>query len=126
MKTRSSYYLVILLLMSSCVQEVHLKKVTLSVDMNEIENVDVVTVRGDFTSPPWSQEIELSDTDDDGVFQITLERETAQFGMTFKFLRNGQYELEGQPNRELLFEYQPETITYKAEFDNPTAHIIKK
>lgn len=126
MKSNLVVGLAIALSSVGCVQKVHPKKITLSVDMSAIENVNTVTVKGDFTSPPWTEALSLSDADGDQIYEIELARETAQFGMMFKFLKNGEYELEGQPNRELQFRYQPEQLYYNAVFNIPTATIIKK
>ena len=90
---------------ASCVQKEHLKTVTFSVDMNGIENVESVGIKGDFTDQPWRQTVPLSDENGDGIYEITFNRETAAYGIEFKFVKNeNQVELKGLDNRELVFE----------------------
>jgi len=117
----------VITLFSSCVQKEHLKTVTFSVDMNGIENVESVGIKGDFTDRPWRQTIPLTDEDGDGIYEITFNRETAAYGIEFKFVKNdNQVELEGQGNRELVFEYKPETISYQTKFNDTKNIDIKR
>jgi len=119
--------LVISFLFTSCVQKEHMKKVTFSVDMNGIENVENVGIKGDFTDRPWRQVIPLTDENNDGIYTISFTRETAAYGIEFKFVKNqGELELEGENNRELVFEYKPETIEYAAKFDNNQDIVINR
>lgn len=114
-------------LFASCVQKEHLKTVTFSVDMKEIENVTSVGIKGDFTDHAWRQTIPLTDEDGDGIYEITFNRETAAYGIEFKFVKNeNQIELEGQDNRELVFEYKPETILYQTKFNDTQNTTIKR
>ncbi|MEM6687186.1 MAG: hypothetical protein AAF617_15500 [Bacteroidota bacterium] len=108
---------------TSCVQETHLKTVTVKLDMNGVSTVENVGVKGNFTNPSWQQLIPLTDEDNDGIYEITLSQKTAANGILFKFVNQGAYELKEQPNRKLTFEYKPETILYEAVFDNPEAKI---
>jgi hypothetical protein len=114
-------------LFASCVQKEHMKTVTFSVDMNGIENVTNVGIKGDFTDQAWRQTIPLSDEDGDGIYEITFNRETAAYGIEFKFVKNdNQIELEGEDNRELVFEYKPETIQYQTKFNDTQNTTIKR
>ena len=116
-----------IILFASCVQKEHMKTVTFSVDMNGIEHVESLGIKGDFTDQPWRQTIPLSDEDGDGIYEITFNRETAAYGIEFKFVKNeNQIELEGQPNRELVFEYKPETILYQTKYNDTQNVIIKR
>ena len=115
------------LVLSSCVQETHQKNITVAVDMTGVENVSNVGIRGNFTSPPWSETIPLEDTDGDGIYSGNFTRQAANDNISFKFVnQNDQFELQGQNNRSLQFEYKPETITYSAVFDNPEADITRQ
>lgn len=103
----------------SCVQEEHLKTVTFKVDMNGITSISQVGVKGEFTSQPWKEIIPLTDTDNDGIYEVTLSQTTAANNAEFKFVHNEVYELKNQNNRVLYFEYKPETLTYTAVWDMP-------
>ena len=109
-----------LLLFSACVQKEHVKEVTFMVDMRGVDNVSTVVIRGQFTSPPWEVTLPMSDENNDGIYETTLEEPTAQSSVSFKFVINeDQFELEGQPNRTVQFQYRPEVIVYSGIFDDP-------
>lgn len=117
----------LVLLVTSCVQEEHDKTITFLVDTNGIENVESIGVRGDFLPNQWRETVPLTDEDKDGIYEITFSEKTAIYGISFKFVKNGQYyELKGEDNRELVFEYKPETITYKTKFNSNKAQITRK
>ena len=115
-------YIIILItaaLFASCVQETHTKKVTFFIDMNGTENVKSVGIRGNFLPNQWRETVAMTDKDNDGIYQISFTEKTAAYGIEFKFVKNdNQFELTDQGNREIIFEYQPETIEYKAIFNN--------
>ncbi len=109
---------ILLAVVSSCVQEEHVKKITFGVDLSNYDSITEVGIRGQFTSPPWQVTIPMSDADNDGFFEVTVEQKTAQSGVEFKFvLDNDRFELEGKPNRRIRFNYQPEVIRYTGVFD---------
>ena len=109
----------VLLALSSCVQEEHTKEVTFKVDMRNYDSFTEVGIRGQFTSPPWQVTVPMSDVDKDGFFEVTVEQQTAQSSAEFKFvIDNDQFELECLPNRSIRFSYQPEVILYTGVFDD--------
>lgn len=113
------FSLLTLILVTSCVQETHLKTIHLKVNMKGTNTIISPGVRGQFTSPGWEKLIPLTDKDGDSIFETTIKVQAAQYGMSFKFVNNDIYELEGQNNRLITFEYKPEIITYEAVFDKP-------
>lgn len=111
--------LLIYLMITSCVQETHLKTVTFKVDMNEIENVSQVGLRGEFTNNSWTETLLLTDENKDGIYEGTFSQKTAQNNIKFKFVnQNNQFELIDENNRIIKFEYKPETINYEAIFND--------
>lgn len=123
----SKFALIFLLIITqSCVQETHTKTVTFKVDMNAVENVSNVGIRGNFTDNPWTETAPLADTNSDGIYEGTFSQKTAHNQIQFKFVnQGGDYELKDTDNRIIEFEYKPETITYEAVFNNPEAKITK-
>lgn len=103
----------------SCVQETHTKTVTFKVDMSTVENPQNVGIRGNFTDNSWSDTVPLTDDNNDGIYEGTFSQKTAVNGIQFKFVNNDEFELDGQDNRRIVFEYKPETIVYEAIFNNP-------
>lgn len=118
--------LILIFLLMSCVQEVHLKTVTFKVNMNNVEQPVNVGVKGNFTDNSWNETIPLVDEDKDGIYETTLSQKTAINQIQFKFVNNDEYELQDADNRVLVFEYKPETIIYEAIFNNPEEKITKK
>lgn len=115
--------LMTVLLLTSCVQETHTKKVTFYVDMNGVENYKSIGIRGNFLPNRWRETIPMTDEDNDGIYEISFTEKTAVYGIEFKFVKNGnQFELPDQKNREIVFEYKPETIEYRTTF-NSTKNI---
>ncbi|MDT0539841.1 MULTISPECIES: hypothetical protein [Croceitalea] len=115
----------IVLMLTSCVQKEHLKEVTFEVDMNETTHNNQVGLKGEFTSPPWSEVVPMEDNNGDGIFEVTLSQKTAQNSVEFKFVNNGEeIELNGQPNRRIRFEYKPERITYSGIFNKENGKQI--
>ncbi|MEX0291272.1 MAG: hypothetical protein AB3N14_19370 [Flavobacteriaceae bacterium] len=110
--------LITVLLPFSCVQETHMKVVTFKVDTTKIENPSGIGLRGAFTEPPWGVTLPMTDDNEDGIYEITVRKKSAQNGVDFKFvIENDILELEGKNNRRIHFKYKPENITYSANFD---------
>lgn len=120
------YILILSILLTSCVQEAHLKTVHVSVDMNGISNPKNVGIRGSHPLS-WEETTPLTDTNNDGIFEGTFSFYTASHGVQFKFVNNSQeFELNGSDNRTLKFNYEPETIRYYATFDDVASTKIKR
>lgn len=126
MKKLHTIAILFTLFLSSCVQEEFDKTITFQVDTNGIEDMETLGIKGDFLPNRWDETVLLSDDDKDGIFEITFEEKTAQYGIEFKFVKNNtEFELEDQDNREIVFKYQPETIVYKTTFNNQNSEITR-
>lgn len=119
--------LMTLLLTMSCVQDTKSKTITIMVDMNGIENIDNIGIRGSILPLSWKETTLLTDDDNDGIYKTTFSLNTASYDIEFKFVKNDFiFELKNQKNRNIIFEYKPETIVYKASFDDPDFKIEKQ
>lgn len=117
-KLNYAFALIILLIVLSCVQEEHQKTIIFSVDMRRVKTPRNVGIRGDFTNQKWRETVAMTDEDGDSIYSVTLSQKTAIYGIEFKFVnQNDQFELQGQDNRKILFEYKPEVIEYIATFN---------
>jgi hypothetical protein len=87
--------------------------------MNGVEHPKNVGIRGDFTDNPWNETVPLTDDNKDGIYEGTFSQKTAINSIEFKFVNNNEFELVGQDNRRIQFEYKPETIVYEAIFNKP-------
>lgn len=110
--------LTILTSLASCVQKTQQKNITVMVDMNGIENISQVGIRGTYPLS-WNETTYLSDDNGDGIYENTFEIFTASQSIEFKFVNNNDsFELQNQNNRSLTFKYKPEVIVYKATYNN--------
>ena len=116
-------FIILLLVVTSCVLETHIKTVTFKVDATGLEGKREIGIRGNFTPNAWEDVVPLSDDDQDGIYEIELSQKTAASAVEFKFVNGETIELEGKENRTIQFEYRKEIIVYETQFDNPEAHI---
>jgi hypothetical protein len=119
-------YIIILIafISQSCVQETHQKTVKFRVDMTSVPDKSKVGVRGIFNANSWNETAPLTDKNGDGIYEGTFSQKTAINAIEFKFVNNDDYELKGQNNRIINFEYKPETIVYEAIYNNPNGEQI--
>lgn len=117
--------IVLIILISACVQQSHQKVIKVNLDMRGVENPENVGIRGQ--SPlSWDETTYLEDPDGDGLFEGKFEFYTTVSKIEFKFVNQDEvFELEGQNNRFITFEYKPETMTYSAVFDDPDGELVK-
>ncbi len=102
----------------ACVQETHRKTITFSVDMRQQTSLEEVGIRGSLSPLSWDQTTYLQDEDNDSIFEVTLDFDTASNQIQFKFVKQDDlFELDCRPNRYILLEYQPETLSYSGRFD---------
>ncbi|RZN78352.1 MULTISPECIES: hypothetical protein [unclassified Winogradskyella] len=95
--------------------------------MSTIKNVKTVGVRGSNLPLSWKETLFLDDKNNDGTYKTTLNLNTANYDIEFKFIKNDSiFELEKQNNRNIVFEYKPESIIYKTSFNNPESKTSKK
>jgi len=123
--TKHLITLLILIVLSSCVQDTPKKEITVKLDMTNVENASQVGIRGTFPLS-WDETTYLQDTDGDGIYEGEFTIYTASNAINFKFVNNDDtFELKDKDNRTLAFEFQPETITIEAVFNDPNTKIIK-
>ena len=110
----------------NCVQDTHKKTITVVVDMTKETHHSKVGIRGNYPLS-WEETTYLSDDNNDGIYEGEFEFYTASNAIQFKFVNhNDQFELNGQDNRVLEFEYQPEIIRYEVVFNNQDVKISKQ
>ena len=130
MKRRTITFIICCLIfglsLMSCVQQTHIKKVTFELDMRSVADFETVGIRGDIKPLSWQETIVLNDIDGDSIYTTSLEFDTASNQLNFKFVINDEeFELEGQNNRVLPFEYKPEELKYNSSFDQEEYSIKK-
>ena len=98
------------------------KTLHFKLDMNGVENPVNVGIKGDTYPLSWDKTLLLTDNNNDGVFEISIELESASYDIEFKFVnQQNNFELRDSDNRSIRFDYKPETILYETVFNNPEA-----
>lgn len=90
-------------------------KVTFQVDMGQRENIEVVSLRGNIEPLSWDKDFLLTDENKDGIFEATIIFNTKERLVQYKFLQNGEWELDGVDNR--TYRLDSDQITVKNVFD---------
>ncbi len=119
-------YIVILSIFFNCVQETKPKTIQFKVDMRKVEAFKDVGIRGNTYPLSWNETLFLSDADRDSIFEGSIQLNSASYDIEFKFVNNSDdFELRDQNNRNIRFQYEPESFVYEAIFDEPKGKISK-
>lgn len=119
---------IILIIFSiSCNTHSQTHRVTFKVDMTMVDNIKNVSVRGSESPLSWNKSIMLSDPENDGIYEITIDFKTGKKNTKFKFLNDGNEELHGSDNRIIWFRDEPivTNLTFN-EFEFYSEEQLKK
>lgn len=118
MKRISLLYVILfgLLITNSCVQESYHQTVTVVLDVSDIPEVKSVGVRGNDKPLSWKQDFEMKPLVKDSLYTATFSGKTGLLFTEIKFVVNGDFELEDQDNRRVVFDNSRKTI-YNAKFN---------
>ncbi|MBT8219175.1 MAG: hypothetical protein KJP00_05100 [Bacteroidia bacterium] len=110
----SSYGFTLLLsaVLLSCDTAAQERKVRIEVDMNAVENVSSVAVKGNISPIDGDKGFALKDPDNDGIYEGAITFNTSARYVKFKFLNNGTAELDGSDDRVLWFKDESVTKRY--------------
>ncbi len=111
-------YIVLLFIMCqySCVQKSYERTVKLTLDVSEIKNIKTVGVRGEETPLNWETDLEMKPIVPDSLYALEVTGVTGYKFIEVKFVVNGEFELQDQPNRRIYFNENGIT-NYKAIFN---------
>lgn len=102
---------------NSCVQETFKRKVVFTVDARNLENIESISIRGNFQPLNWNENFQLVDDDGDSIYSARIVFLSPYEYLEFKFVKNEDvFELNGKDNRKLEFKDREE-MEYKAVFD---------
>ncbi|MEM6516156.1 MAG: hypothetical protein AAF688_08225 [Bacteroidota bacterium] len=119
-------FLLLIGLLTNCVQERHLKTIHFKVDMRNQINFNRVGIRGDFKESQWQKTIPMTDRNNDSIYEVTISQKTAKNGFEFKYIKNDSvFELSNQGNRSISFDYESETISIESIFNQSSSIITK-
>lgn len=110
-----SFFWTICLLAASCVQSTRTRVVVLTLDVSGIGTIEKVGVRGEGNPLSWDQDYLMTALFKDSLYTVTITGQTPYDFTEIKFTVNGQFELEGGDNRQLVF--TGDTTYYRARFN---------
>lgn len=87
--------------------EAQSQQITFKLDMRKVVQVNNVGIRGSESPLSWNKMIALTDTDNNGIYEATIDFKTSKKNVKFKFVNEGEEELQGSDNRIIWFKEKP-------------------
>lgn len=114
LKTSKTLSAVIIIggLLYSCSLPAQERIIKFSVDMNGIEQIENVGIKGNVKPLSMEETYPLTDEDGDGFFEAEITFNTSERYVRFKFSNNNELELEGSDQRMLWFKKEPLSKSY--------------
>ena len=109
----------IVLLLASCVQSTRTRVVVVTLDVSGRGPIEKVGVRGEGNPLSWREDYLLTPIVKDSLYTATIIGHTPYDFTEIKFTVNGQFELENQDNRRVVF--TGDTTYYRAKFNTMDA-----
>lgn len=110
-KSSISKSLSLVLLVSCFSLSAQERKVKFGVDMTESSQKNAA-IKGSVSPLSWDKEYPLTDPDGDGIFEAEITFNTSSRYVNFKFVNNGETELEGSDPRRIWFKDEPISKVY--------------
>ena len=108
-------YILLVFVMSSCVQKSKMQTVIFMLDVKGIKNIKTVGIRGEDKPLNWDSDLKMN-LGKDSIYTATISGETGYLFLKFKFTINNEFELKDKNSRKVYFAKNGTTI-YKAKFD---------
>lgn len=126
-KAPSKTIAVLILLLTTIHLTAQNQQVIFKVDMKGVATATNVGIRGSERPLSWDENFILTDTDNDGIYEATINFKTAKKNVKFKFTNDGKEELQGADNRVVWFKDEPVIInaTFN-EFEYYTPEQLEK
>ncbi|WP_424003683.1 S41 family peptidase [Maribacter sp. IgM3_T14_3] len=83
------------------------QQVTFKVDMGNVATIKNVAIQGSESPLSWDKTTMLSDMDNDGIYELTIDFNTSKKNVKFKFVNDGKQELQGADKRVIWFKNEP-------------------
>jgi PBP1b-binding outer membrane lipoprotein LpoB len=107
---------VAILVLSSCVQKSSEKTIIVKLNVQDMEHIESVGIRGNENPLSWDYDMELVPVIKDSLYTATFSLITGYKFTEVKFTVNGQFELNDQDNRKIFFS-ENDTTVYEAIFN---------
>lgn len=115
-KSKLVLLVITLLSLSACVQKSSKKTVVVLLHVESIRDVHSVGIRGNTKPLSWESDLELTPLRKDTLYTAIFSLVTGYKFIEAKFTVNGQFELNEQENRRIIFGNK-DTCIYEAKFN---------
>lgn len=107
----------LLLSLAGCVQKSYTRTVVVTLKVSGIKNIKNAGIRGEGKPLSWDTDYEMKPIVKDSLYTATITTVTGYKFAEIKFTVNGDFELNNQPNRRVVFS-DKDTTYYNALFNN--------
>lgn len=99
-----------------CVQESSKKTITVKLHVEGFKNIQKVGIRGNENPLSWDYDLELEPIVNDSLYAATFSMITGYKFTEVKFTVNGEFELNENENRRIIFG-DKDTTTFEVKFN---------
>lgn len=100
-----------------CVQKSYEQTVSFTLDVSDVkEKIETVGLRGEGKPLSWDTDLPMTPIKKDSLYTVKISATTGYKFAEVKFVVNGKFELEGKPNRRIVFDASRNT-SYNAKFN---------
>lgn len=107
----------VLMLMSSCVQKTYKRVVVVTLDVSKMRDIQSVGIRGNGNPLSWETDYPMRELTKDSLYKATFTTDTGYLFAELKCTVNGNFELQQQPNRRIIFDTKKDTTYVNIVFD---------
>jgi len=104
------------ILFTGCVQKTYKKTVVFELNTAGMGDVKTAGIRGKDKPLSWDYDLEMTATKKDSLYTATFTGVTGYRFTQVKFVVNGEFELQNESNRRVVFA-EGDTTFYKATFN---------
>ncbi len=105
------------IVLTACVQKTHKRIVVATLDVSKINDISSVGIRGNGKPLSWETDYPMQEVVKDSLYKAIITTDTGYLFAEGKFTVNGNYELQGRPNRRFVFDTQKDTTYISVVFD---------
>jgi len=100
-----------------CVQKSYEQTVIFTLDVSNVkEKIETVGLRGEGQPLSWDADLPMTPIKKDSLYTVKVSAKTGYKFAEVKFVVNGKFELEGKPNRRVVFD-ESRITNYNAKFN---------
>lgn len=109
--------LLVLMIMTSCVQKTHKRVIVVTLEVPKVKNVQSAGLRGNGKPLSWDKDYPMQEVVKDSLYMATITTHTGYLFTEIKSTINGNFELQYQPNRRIVFDTKKDTTYVNLTFD---------